>query len=268
MTTFAIGDIHGCYQELLKLLDKINYDQTKDQLWFVGDLVNRGPDSLKVLRFIKNQPNTVVTLGNHDLHLISLFYNACPLNKKHTVDEVLNAKDAEELINWLKSQKLIHYDKNLNCVMSHAGIYPGWDLNQALFLAKEVEKELQADNPKDFLHNMYGNLPDKWHDNLTGIERLRFILNALVRMRYCDKVLHLDLVETEEPQIAPKHLIPWFEAPNRKPITANIIFGHWASLRKYKTPNKIYALDTGCVYGDTLTALRLNNKIIKVYCCY
>lgn len=275
MPTYCIGDIHGCFAELEALLDLIKFDSNKDQLYFVGDLVNRGPDSLKVLRFIKQLPNTIVTLGNHDLHLLELYYRTVDFESEH-LRQVLAAPDCNELITWLKNQRLLVYDSKFNAAIVHAGILPQWNLQQALSLAAEAEQILQS-NSLDFFQNMYGDEPDEWSDNLKGYARFRFIINAFTRMRFCSPSGKLDF--TCQEKTGPLNYLPWFQVPQRRCKNMDIVFGHWAAMEgkcDQVTPtwsttfrdgvkistveSHIYALDTGCVWGGSLTALRLEDK--------
>lgn len=262
MADYAIGDIQGCYEPLLRLLDAIQFNEKEDRLWFVGDLVNRGPQSLAVLRFIKKLPIAPrITLGNHDLHLLGSLFGGRPWREHDdTIQEIMHAEDGEELGHWLRQQKIIYYDSQLNYVMSHAGIAPIWDLNQALSLGQELEQVLANDDYIDFLKHMYGNLPNSWSSNLQGMNRLRLITNYFTCMRFCDKEGNLELAYKGRVNQAPNHLFPWFSVPKRKEIPADILFGHWAALMG-KCPNPhIHALDTGCLWGGYLTALRLQDK--------
>lgn len=262
MPDYAIGDVQGCYDPLQRLLDHINFNEKLDRLWFVGDLVNRGPQSLAVLRFIKNLPIPAhITLGNHDLHLLAkLFVNNSQVNQDDTLYEILNADDAQELGHWLRKQSILYHDPVLKVVICHAGIAPVWDLPLAKACAGELEKVLAGDNFRYFLENMYGNEPDYWSDEFRGIARLRVITNYFTRMRFCDKQGHLVLSFKGTIADAPANLIPWFELPNRKPIDAAIVFGHWAALQGYSPAPSIFAIDTGCLWGGQLTALRLQDK--------
>lgn len=255
MSTYAIGDVQGCFDQLMELLDKLQFSPKQDTLWFVGDLVNRGPKSLEVLRYINNLPNKVVVLGNHDLHLLALV-NGHPF-KNHTVHDILSAPDCKELADWLRQQPLMHYDKNLNYAMVHAGIYPLWDLQTAKKLSEEVESVLQSDDYPELIDNMYGNAPEKWNDNLTGWDRLRFIINAFTRMRFCTEDGKLDLETKGDLTSAKPGFIPWFSVPNRAAKNERILFGHWAALNGKADEVNVFALDTGCVWGNMLTAKKL-----------
>lgn len=261
MTVYAIGDVQGCFTELLRLLDKIHFDPSQDILWFTGDLVNRGPQSLEVLRFVKNlNEKKQVVLGNHDLHLIAVAYGVREKHPGDTLDAILQAPDRDELIEWLRHQPLLHDDKNLGFVLTHAGLAPMWTLNEARKLAQEVETLLHSDSPIYFLKNMFGNQPDQWSEHLSGMDRLRCITNYLTRMRFCYADGRLDLSFKGEILGKPEELIPWFDVENRANANVKIIFGHWAALGgKISLPN-LYPLDTGCVWGNCLTAMCLEDE--------
>jgi len=260
MATYCIGDVQGCFDELEQLLRIINYDYNKDHLWFVGDLVNRGKKSLEVLRFVSDLPNTKIVLGNHDLHLLN-FYNKIVDFDISNLEQILTAPDGQKLVNWLHTQPLFYYDQKHNCALVHAGIYPGWDLQDALNYASEAEKVLRGENYIDFLKVMYGDVPEIWHNNLSGFERLRFIVNAFTRMRFCTLQGNLEFNNTGKIDTAPQGYMPWFKIPWRKTKDVKIIFGHWAALEgKTDEPNAI-ALDTGCVWGKSLTALRIDDGV-------
>lgn len=262
MSDYAIGDIQGCFSSLLRLLDHINFNEHTDRLWFVGDLVNRGPESLAVLRFIKTLHLTPrITLGNHDLHLLSqLFSTNAWKNHDDTLDEILCAPDAEELGHWLRKQSVLYHDEALNVVMCHAGICPTWNLTQAKHYAKELEQTLAGSDYTEYLTHMYGNEPDHWSADLTGQERLRVICNYFTRMRFCNAEGHLVLTYKGTLSQAPAGLYPWYAVPNRQDIPTDILFGHWAALQGHCPHPKIHALDTGCLWGGALTALRLQDK--------
>lgn len=261
MSTYAIGDIQGCFEPFMRLLKKIQFDTQKDTLWLTGDLVNRGPASLKTLRFVKNLGHHAITvLGNHDLTLLAVAFNAIPYNpKRHTFDDILAAPDKTSLIYWLLHRPLIHYDANLGYTLIHAGLHPEWDLMLAKSLAKEVEIILQSENPLPFFENLYGNTPNHWAHTLTGFERLRFIVNCFTRLRFCNLQGELDLKTTESAENAPAGYFPWFAIPDRKSRDLRIVFGHWASLEGRCTEPNVFALDTGCVWGNCLTAMRLED---------
>lgn len=281
MSTYAIGDIHGCYDELQRLLELIAFDDAQDQLWFTGDLVNRGPQSLAVLRFIKRLKNAIVVLGNHDIHLLALA--AKDPFKDHTLQAVLAAPDCEELVEWLRRQRLLYYDATLNYLIVHAGIYPFWSLTQVRQYAAEVESFLQCDHDLANLRHLYGNEPDYWDEALTGFERLRFITNVLTRLRFCTATGKLDFKHAGKVGSQPPEYLPWFEMIHRTFKSISIVFGHWAALSAGQENHSSAALsvspynhlvepkrekihrpqflgiDTGCVWGRALTALRLED---------
>jgi len=263
MATYAIGDVQGCLQELTELLDIINFDKTRDQLWFTGDLVNRGPDSLDTLRLVKAlQP--VLVLGNHDLHLLAIHAGQAELHKKDTVVPILNAPDRMELLSWLQQQPLLHHSKDPPYTLLHAGLPPSWDITQAQILAAEVEAVLRSDHATGFFAHMYGNEPDQWSEDLRGWDRLRFITNCLTRLRYCDSAGRISMKEKGPPGRQRAPLLPWYQVPGRRSAKDAIIFGHWATVRLGEKQDfkaaRVHALDTGCVWGGTLTAMRLEDE--------
>jgi len=274
MAIYAIGDLQGCYDDLINLLDKINFNSQNDQLWFVGDLVNRGPDSLKTLRFVKELGSSAQTvLGNHDLHLLAT-YHGIKRNKDAGVQDILNASDCDELMRWLRNQPLLHHDTEKKYTLVHAGVYPYWNLQQAQEYAHELETVLSSDGYLEFLDNMYGDKPKRWKDTLTDWDRLRFICNSFTRMRYCTPKGKLDFKFNGVPGSQKKKLVPWFEIKDRAMMNDRIIFGHWSTLGYYQDmpgftlPANIFATDTGCVWGGKLTALKITNttELISVDC--
>ena len=264
MATFAIGDIQGCYDELEALLGVIGFQQAHDQLWFVGDLVNRGPKSLQVLRFVSSLGSDArVVLGNHDLNLIAIAAGVRKLKGRDTVQDVLDAPDGDELIAWLSRQPLLFNEPGLSFTMVHAGLAPQWSVAEAAMLAAEVQAVMGSDRSTEFLSHMYGNQPDHWEEKLTGWDRLRFVTNALTRIRYVDPDGCLDMSATGPPGSQPGSLTPWFEFAERRSAGERIIFGHWATLqleRALDPVHRVYHLDTGCVWGGKLTALRLDDE--------
>jgi bis(5'-nucleosyl)-tetraphosphatase (symmetrical) len=259
MAIYAIGDVQGCYDSLRRLLDLIRFDDQQDKLWFAGDLVNRGPQSLETLRFIKSLGNAAITvLGNHDLHLLAASCAPVSANTKAALTQVLMAADRDELIHWLRHQPLFHYDGRF-CLV-HAGLPPQWDLKQTLKMAAAVENVLQADDYQYLLQGMYGDKPNLWSTGLRGLPRLRFIINCFTRMRYCDKNGRLDFEHNGPPGSQPKHLVSWFKVPDRKSRELRIVFGHWSSLGYYAGDN-CYGIDTGCLWGGQLTAIKLGEKV-------
>ncbi len=265
MSTYAIGDLQGCYAELQDLLDKINFDETNDQLWFVGDIVNRGPESLTCLRFVKLLgTNAKIVLGNHDLHLLAIANKVKKPHRKDTVGEILNADDSENLLEWLKHQPLLVSDPDLQFTMIHAGVPPQWTLEQAKELAQETESLLQSEQFDNFIHQMYGDQPDIWSDSLKDNDRHRFIINAFTRLRYINKNGKIDVKENGAPGTQSESLIPWYAKPGRKTKKEKIIFGHWSTVHLGNENNfkqyNVYPLDTGCLWGGTLTAMRLGDE--------
>lgn len=268
MPTYAIGDVQGCFEKLIELLEVIGFSE-KDTLWFTGDLVNRGTESLKTLRFIRDlhqKRRVSLVLGNHDLGMLAIANGAYPYDPAHhSFSDILEAPDKDELLNWLEEQPLIHHDPSLNYTLVHAGIYPNWDLEQAQKYASEVEQVLKNRNEGysqkiQFYHHLFGNTPTHWDPELDGFDRLRFIVNCFTRMRFVSLDGHLNLNVKEAAEKAPKGFFPWFEIPHRKCQQLPIIFGHWAALQgKCRTPNT-FALDTGCVWGNALTAFRLEDQ--------
>lgn len=268
MSTYAIGDIQGCFAPLEKLLEHIQFDPSKDQLWFTGDLVNRGPQSLETLRFVKNLgENQHIVLGNHDLHLLALSHQAHPGWEDDTLQAILQAPDREELLNWLRHQPLLHHDATLNYTMVHAGLAPAWDLATAQRLAHEVETILRSDQAVDFFHHMYGNHPALWRDDLQGWDRVRCITNYFTRARFCHADGSLELKSKGKLDSQSAELFPWFQTPHRRNADLKIIFGHWAALGGITNTQNAFALDTGCVWGFCLTAMRLEDgKRFSVNC--
>ena len=261
MATYVVGDIQGCFEPFQHLLDKVQFNPDKDRLWSVGDLVNRGPDNLKTLRwFYAHRANVTMVLGNHDLHLLAVSAGARNPSRKDNLDDILEAPDRETLIEWLHFQPLAHHESGVTMV--HAGIPPLWSIEDTLQRAWEVETALQGARCAEFLAEMYGNDPYVWDDQLSGLTRLRVITNYLTRMRYCTRKGKLDLV-SKGPKPIPdalqgKKVAPWFSHKNRRTRGEKIIFGHWASLEGITDDHDTIALDTGCVWGNTLTLYNLD----------
>ncbi|MDN3524236.1 symmetrical bis(5'-nucleosyl)-tetraphosphatase [Halomonas sabkhae] len=256
MTTYVIGDLQGCHAEFVALLERLSFDPRRDHLWLAGDLVNRGPGSLDCLREARALGESAeVVLGNHDLHLLAVARGGAGLKRKDTLAPILEAPDREALLDWLQSRPLLV--RRGNTVMSHAGLPPQWGIEQAARLAGEVEHCLSSDRAGAFLERMYGNEPSAWHDALEGIERQRVIVNTLTRMRFIDACGRLDFAAKEGLDTAPEGFAPWFQFP--RDDQAHLLFGHWAALEG-RTPDsrvRADALDTGCVWGGSLTALDL-----------
>ena len=260
MSTYAVGDIQGCYDVLCRLLDRVAFDPHHDSLWVVGDIVNRGPQSLEALRFIYSLGDrATVVLGNHDLHLLAVAHDLRPLSASDTLQPILEAPDRDALLHWLRHQPLLHHDEVLNYVMVHAGIAPSWSLTKAKRYASEVENALQSKHYLDYLAGMYGNLPLQWDDDLRGTDRLRVITNYFTRMRCLTKNGDLNLKNKGLPD---KKDIPWFIFPKRKTRNERIIFGHWAALDGNTNDPNTIGLDTGCVWGNCLTLMRLEDGVL------
>lgn len=261
MATYFVGDLQGCYDECQALLERVNFDPAQDKLYLAGDLVARGDKSLECLRLVKSLGDSAQTvLGNHDLHLLSTVYGIKKPKSRDRVDALLNAPDLPELTEWLRQQPLLCHLPEQNILLSHAGIAPQWDLPTAIACAKQAEQALQSEQYTALLTHMYGDSPTLWHNDLTGLDRLRYIINAYTRMRFCHTNGALDFACKAPPQNAPTDLVAWFELPNPLYTQTNIIFGHWASLIGYPTPSNIYPLDTGCVWGNHLTLLRWEDQ--------
>lgn len=261
MATYAVGDLQGCLEPLKCLLRQVAFDPARDRLWLVGDLVNRGPQSLETLRFLYAMRDSLTcVLGNHDLHLLAVAHDVERLKKSDTLKEILEAPDRADLIDWLRQQKLLHYDAERDTALVHAGIPPQWTLKKALVRAAEVEEVLRDDTRiREFLDGMYGNEPARWHKNLRGIERLRVITNYFTRMRFCKADGTLDLKSKEGLGSAPKGYAPWFSHLERKTRGLKIVFGHWAALEGRCDEPGVFALDTGCVWGGAMTLLNLDS---------
>ncbi|WP_304161984.1 bis(5'-nucleosyl)-tetraphosphatase (symmetrical) ApaH [Lonsdalea britannica] len=256
MATYLVGDVHGCFVELEALLAQVSFDPERDTLWLTGDLVARGPDSLRVLRFVRSLGSSVrMVLGNHDLHLLAVYAGISRHKTKDRLEALLAAPDIDDLINWLRRQPVLQVDEDLKLVMAHAGITPQWDLDTAQMCAREVESILSSDSYPLFLDAMYGDMPNNWLPELSGLPRLRFSTNVFTRMRYCFNGGQLDMMCKTPPAQAPSLLKPWFNLPGPVPSEYAIAFGHWASLEGKGTPEGIFALDTGCCWGGALTLL-------------
>jgi bis(5'-nucleosyl)-tetraphosphatase (symmetrical) len=267
MARFAIGDLQGCATELRALLERLRFSADRDQLWFVGDLVNRGPESLACLRLVRDlRDNAVVVLGNHDLHLLARGYGAALTDKPgDTLSEILRAPDRVALLEWLLEQPLAYQEGTQGDLLVHAGLVPQWTATQAVVLAKEVHSALRAD-PEGFFAHMYGDKPDLWSDTLRGADRLRFIVNALTRLRVCTADGRVAL-KAKGPPRPGGGLLPWFEVPDRASRATRIVFGHWSTLG-YVNAHGVIGLDSGCVWGGSLTAVNLDRPLepISVPC--
>lgn len=260
MTTYAIGDIQGCYHAFQELLAKLNFDPQQDSLWLVGDLVNRGNGSLEVLRWCYEHKDSIkVVLGNHDLHAIAVAHGFSSPHKSDTLDALLAAEDHGILLDWLRHQHLVYGEDGY--LMVHAGLLPQWTAAQALQYGAEVEAVLQEDNYRDFLMAMYGNEPNTWQEDLTGMNRLRVITNAMTRLRVCTAQGAMEFSFKGELEDVPAGLLPWFDVPDRASYDTEIFFGHWSALGLHHR-NNVFALDTGCLWGGKLTAMDIHTKAI------
>jgi bis(5'-nucleosyl)-tetraphosphatase (symmetrical) len=263
MSIYAIGDIQGCYDALRHLLDKLGFDPDNDQIWLAGDLVNRGDKSLEVLRFVRSLGDSAIcVLGNHDITLIAAHYGL--LKPESFIKPILKANDRGELIDWLRTRPLLHQDPDLGFCMTHAGISPHWSLSEAVEYANEVEALFRGDDRSvsTWLKHVYGDTPKRWSVNLDGYDRHRYIINAFTRMRF---VSNKNGTLNFKYKNSPKHMenqkyVSWFKWIDRKNINLRIVFGHWASLGYYADNNTI-ALDSGCVWGNSLTAVQLDTKV-------
>jgi bis(5'-nucleosyl)-tetraphosphatase (symmetrical) len=261
MATYAIGDIQGCYAPLRRLLDYISFDSTHDRLWFVGDLVNRGPQSLEVLRYVRGLGDAAaVVLGNHDLHLVMQAEGFGKANGEDTLGEVLAAPDRDELMAWLRALPLFHAEGGN--AMVHAGLLPQWTVAQAQALSAEVTGALTGDRYRDFLANMWGSEPTGWSDDLVGWDRLRVVVNAMTRMRFCTATGNMEFRARgakSPPEQAPPGCVPWYALPGRASAHHALYCGHWSALG-YRREGNVVALDSGCLWGGCLTAVRLEDR--------
>ena len=268
MANWAIGDVQGCWDPLARLLEQCAFDPATDRLWFVGDLVNRGPDSLRVLRFVHGLGSRAITvLGNHDLHLLAVAEGVRRASRKDSLQEIFEAEDRDTLLDWLRSLPLAYREPGFPHLMVHAGVPPQWSAEDTLARAAEVEAALRGPGRGEFMRHMYGDHPDRWDDSLAGSERLRVITNYLTRMRFCRSDGTLDLDNKSPPEGASEGFLPWFRHADRRAADTPILFGHWAALEgRAETPN-VHALDTGCVWGGSLSAMRLEDgRMISCRC--
>lgn len=257
MARFAIGDVQGCHDELRALLERLRFSPDRDRLWFVGDLVNRGPKSLETLRFVRSLGEAAtVVLGNHDLHLLAVARGSRPLRHGDTLEAVLAAPDREALLDWLAARPLAHFDEAAGDLLIHGGVLPQWSAADVVRLAAEVRGALARD-ARAVLEHMYGNHPDRWDERLEGHARLRVIINVLTRMRACTADGRIDLEAKGAPETIQAPLYPWFEIPARATRSVRVIFGHWSTLGLRAQPG-VLALDTGCVWGGALSAIDLD----------
>lgn len=257
MAVYAIGDVQGCYDALQALLEKIHFNRARDRLWFVGDLVNRGPQSAAVLRFVMGLDRTVCVLGNHDLHLLAVAAGRAPSRPEDRIEDILAAPDREALLRWLRARPLLHHDAALGYTLVHAGLLPAWDLATAQALAAEAESVLRGPDAGELFSHMYGDAPGAWDPALDGWARLRVIVNAFTRLRFCRADGHMELRSKGPPGSQPQGLMPWFQVPGRRNRALRIVFGHWSSLGVWNRDGVI-GLDSGCLWGGSLSAVRLD----------
>lgn len=267
MAIYAVGDIQGCGDEFETLLERLRFDERRDVLWLTGDLVNRGPRSLDVLRLVKGLGAAAITvLGNHDLHLLAAALTPGEqLKPGDTLGSIFTAADRDELLDWLRARPLLHHDAALGYTMIHAGLPPQWDLATAQGCARELEQALRDDaRCTQLFAHMYGDRPDRWSDQLSGVERLRFITNCFTRLRFCRADGTLELKFKGKIETAPDDLFPWFRAPQRRSRDLRIVCGHWSALGYYEGEG-VLSIDTGCVWGERLCAVRLDRRAAPVF---
>lgn len=264
MTRYAVGDLQGCFEPLRKLLDRVRFDPARDQLWSTGDLVNRGPQSLECLRFLRGLGDSLrVVLGNHDLHLLAVAEGIRPLKRSDTLQPILDAPDCAELLHWLRQQPLFYRDPSGDFSLVHAGLAPQWTLQDAQRLSDELGTVLRGPRHLDYLQTMYGDVPDCWEPSLEGPVRWRVATNFFTRLRLCDAGGRAFLKFKESPESAPAGLLPWFEAPARRSAGERIIFGHWAALMGHTGRDDVIGLDTGCVWGAQMTLYNLDSSTFE-----
>ena len=268
MSIYAIGDIQGCYDQLTALLAALAFDASRDRVLFTGDLVNRGPKSVEVLRLVKSLGDAAVSvLGNHDLHLLAVARGHTAARPDETFHDVLSAPDRDDLLDWLRHRPLLHREPALDVTLIHAGLPPQWDLDTAAACAAEVDSALRGDAIDDYFENMYGNRPDAWSMALSGWDRLRFITNCFTRLRYCDADGRVALKPKGAPGSQPPGYLPWFQVPGRRSAGHTILFGHWSTLGAGRFDD-VYSLDGGCVWGGRLTGMRVDGdrELVSVPC--
>ena len=262
MSTYAIGDIQGCYKDFKKLLKQINFNKAKDNLWLAGDLVNKGPNSLDVIKYIIDLDTRAISvLGNHDFYLIASYFQAKPWpNKTNNFDEILSDKDSSEIIKWLRQRKLVYKDSELGYILVHAGIYPKWDLNETLSMASNIENSLKGKECKAFIETLWSNKPNLWTKKLSDKDKLIFSTNVFTRMRYLREDMSLDFEMKNNPeQNMSGALIPWYEFDNKIYDEYKVIIGHWSTLG-FRETKKIISIDTGCVWGNKLTGIKISKN--------
>jgi bis(5'-nucleosyl)-tetraphosphatase (symmetrical) len=265
MATYAIGDLQGCFAPLQDLIGEIGFRESEDRLWFVGDLVNRGPQSLEILRFVKSLGERAVgVLGNHDLHLLMVAEGRMKPHRKDTLGAILDAPDRDELLTWLRRLPLMHAEGEYTMV--HAGLLPSWSVDKALDLARETEHALQGSDWRGLMSQMYGNQPDHWDDALSGYDRSRVIINAMTRLRICTPDGRMEFSHKGRIEDIPPGYVAWFAVPERRSADATIICGHWSAIGLLAQKN-LLALDSGCLWGRCLTAVRLEDRRIYQVPC-
>lgn len=258
MATYVIGDVQGCFDSLQKLLESCGFDRAHDRLWFVGDLVNRRPESLKTLYFVRELgEGAVVVLGNHDLHLLGVWAGHRQVHHTDTLAAILEAPDCDELMHWLLHRNIAHFEHGV--LMVHAGVWPGWSLEDTLFHAQELEAALRGPDIERVFVHLYGSTPTQWSDELSGADRLRVITNVFTRMRFCQPDGEMEFHHKGRLGSAPSPLLPWFDVPGRKTAGIPVVCGHWSALGLFLRED-VMALDTGCLWGGRLTALRLEDR--------
>tara|TARA_A100001037_G_scaffold109495_1_gene99682 strand:- start:2327 stop:3145 length:819 start_codon:yes stop_codon:yes gene_type:complete len=258
MATYAVGDVQGCYAEFSDLLERVRFDPSRDRLWLLGDLVNRGPESLRVVRLVRSLEGAAeIVLGNHDLHFLAIHLGGHSMNRHDTFLDLVNAPDADEIADWYCGQPLMVADADLGYAMVHAGIPHLWGLDKALSLANEVESVISGDDRRTYFETMYGNKPAGWNDDHEGMDRLRAITNYFTRMRLLDDRGRMDFSHKGSLDEAPRELTPWYELRAEHPLPVKLVFGHWAALEAGTGLADVIGLDTGCVWGRELTALCL-----------
>ena len=256
MSTYVIGDVQGCFRELQQLLVHIHFNENTDELWFAGDLINRGPNNLETLEFVMSLPKVKTVLGNHDLHFLAIAAGVQKTSKSDTLNDLLQSEKLPAITEWMRYLPLTHFDEKFDCFLVHAGLPPIWKIQDAICYATEVETILQSNDHKEFFAQMYGNLPNTWHEGVENWDRLRLITNYLTRLRYCTVDGMMEL--THKADIQPDGYAPWFSF--RRPDSATILFGHWAAIEGITHQRNMIAVDTGCVWGRRLTAYRLDDQ--------
>ncbi len=275
MALYLIGDVQGCDSALQRLLDKISFSPSRDTLYLLGDLVNRGPDSAGVLRRLMGYGAAAqCLLGNHDLHLLAAAHGARKPSRKDTLTSVLNAPDRQAMLEWVCQQRMamLITHQNIPYLLVHAGVLPAWTATKTIALASEVEAVLRGPSLPEFLQQMYGNTPAAWSDTLTGTDRIRVIVNALTRLRFCNAQGEMEFDVNEGLHAAPPGYLPWFDVPGRQTANVTVAFGHWSTLG-WLNRHDVLALDSGCVWGGRLSALKLVEgssqqapELVQVHC--